>query len=91
MFALYEMRILKAHSSDDQAKLANCLGQFHIDPSEAAAGYGPILDRIYDALIAEFGSVNEKVSEILIRDTALPRGSPPGGSPCAASSRGGPP
>jgi len=81
MFALYDMRILKAHSSDDQAKLANCLGQFHIDPSETAAVYGPILDRIYDALIAEFGSVNEKVSEILIRDTALlPRVSPPGGS-----------
>jgi hypothetical protein len=33
MFALYDMQILKAHSSDDQAKLASCLGQFHIDPS----------------------------------------------------------
>jgi hypothetical protein len=38
MFALYDMRILKAHSSDEQAKLASCLGQFHIDPSAAAAG-----------------------------------------------------
>jgi hypothetical protein len=61
MFALYDMRILKAHSSDDQAKLASCLGQFHIDPSAAAAGYGVILDRIYDAVVAEFASVNEKV------------------------------
>jgi hypothetical protein len=60
VFALYDMRILKAHSSD-QKKLAACLGRFGIDVSEAAAGYGVILDRIYDALIAEFASVNEKV------------------------------
>ena len=33
-------------------------------------GYGVILDRIYDALIAEFTSVNEKVSEFLIPDMA---------------------
>jgi hypothetical protein len=62
MFALHDMRNLKAHSSDDRKKLAACLGRFGIDVSEAAAGYGGILDRIYDALIAEFASVNEKIS-----------------------------
>lgn len=61
MFALYDTRILKAHSSDDQKKLAACLERFDIDTSEAAAGYGVILDRIYDALIAELGSVNELI------------------------------
>jgi hypothetical protein len=61
MFALYDMRVLKAHSSDDQKKLAACLGRFGINPSEAAAGYGVILDRIYDALITEFASINEKI------------------------------
>ena len=61
MFALYDMRILKAHRSEDQNKLAACLGRFGINAGEAAAGYGVILDRIYDALIAEFASVNEKV------------------------------
>jgi hypothetical protein len=62
MFALYDMRILKAHRSDNQKKLAACLRRFGIDTSEAAAGYGMILDRIYDALITELASVNEKVS-----------------------------
>jgi hypothetical protein len=60
MFALYDMRILGTHRSDDQ-KLGDCLGRFGIDTSEAAAGYGVILDRIYDALIAELASVNEKI------------------------------
>jgi hypothetical protein len=61
MFALYDMRVLKVHSSNDQKKLAACLERFRIDPSEAVAGYGMILDRMYDALIAEIASVNEKV------------------------------
>jgi hypothetical protein len=61
MFALYDMRVLKAHSSDYQKQLAACLGRFGINPSEAAAGYGVILDRMYDALVSEVESVNEKV------------------------------
>jgi len=61
MFALYDMRVLKAHSSDDQKKLAACLRRFGINASEGAAGYGVILDRIYDALIAELASVNGRV------------------------------
>jgi len=62
MFALYDMRVLKAHSSDGQKKLATCLARCGIEPTEAAAGYGMILDRMYDALIAEIASVNKKVS-----------------------------
>ena len=58
MFALYDMRILKAHSSDDQKKLEACLEWFDIDTSEAAVGYGVILDRIYDALIAELAGAS---------------------------------
>ena len=42
-------------------KLAACLERFDIDTSEAAAGYGVILDRIYDALIAELGEFNELI------------------------------
>jgi hypothetical protein len=62
MFALYDMRILKAHRSDKQKKLAASLGRFGIETSEAAAGYGVVLDRMYDALITEFASINEQVS-----------------------------
>jgi hypothetical protein len=61
MFALYDMRNLKAHSSNYQERLVACLERFGINPSEAAAGYGVILDRVYDALIAEVESVNKKV------------------------------
>jgi hypothetical protein len=61
MFALNDMRNLKGHSSNYQKKLAAYLGRFDINLSEAAPGYGVILDRIYDALIAEIASANEKV------------------------------
>jgi hypothetical protein len=62
MFALNRMRGLKAHRFDDQQKkLAAYLGRFGINPSEAAPGYGVILDRMYDGLIAEIERVNEEV------------------------------
>jgi hypothetical protein len=55
------MRVLKAHKSDGQNKLAACLRRFGLETREAAAGYGAILDRIYDALITEVESVNRKL------------------------------
>src|SRR5208282_2271112 len=53
LFALYDMRILKAHKSGDEQKLAKLLERFSIASGEATSGYGRILDRIYDALSAE--------------------------------------
>jgi len=67
LFALYDMRILKAHRSEDQTKLASCLGRFGIATTETAGGFGLVLDRIYDALIAELACVNETVEASLKR------------------------
>jgi hypothetical protein len=65
LFALYDMRILKAHRSDTVTKLAACLSRFGISISEAGGGYGLVLDRIYDALFAELESINGKIRAAL--------------------------
>jgi hypothetical protein len=67
LFALYDMRLLKAHRSEDQAKLAACLVRFGVDAAEAAAGYGLILDRVYDTLITELDRANETIEASLAR------------------------
>lgn len=69
IFALYDMRILKAHRSEDRAKLDSSLDRFGITGSEAVGGYGQILDKIYDALIAELDSVNKKLQVAVERDS----------------------
>jgi hypothetical protein len=65
MFALYNMRILKAHRSEDHNELAACLRRFGSELRHAAAGYGVILDRIYDSLITELNGINEKIEAVL--------------------------
>ncbi len=40
------------------------LKRFGIQPAEAAAGYGRILDRIYDALAAELWEAGAKIAAV---------------------------
>lgn len=65
IFALYDMRILKAHTSDGESRLSDCLRRFGSSLNAAAGGYGLILDRMYDALIAELAEVNRKIEAAL--------------------------
>jgi hypothetical protein len=62
LFALYDVRILEAHHASDRYKeLQDELERFGIMHGEAAAGYGRILDRIYDLLIAQLRDVAAKI------------------------------
>jgi hypothetical protein len=65
LFALYDMRGLKAHRGEDAAKFAACLARFGIEVVETTAGHGLILDRVYDGLIAEINRTNETIAAAL--------------------------
>lgn len=60
LFALYDMRNLKAHRSDE-TKFAAILERFDVELSEAAAGHGLVLDRVYDTLISEIGAASRVI------------------------------
>jgi hypothetical protein len=62
LFALYELRILKGHTSSERdKKVLEELKRFDIRAGEESAGYGKILDRVYDALSAELAEVSAKI------------------------------
>jgi hypothetical protein len=62
LFALYDIRKLKAHKVGDCAKqLHNELERFGIAPGEEAGGYGEILDQVYDLLIVELRELTTKI------------------------------
>ena len=62
LFALYELRIVNAHRAGDRnKKLVEELERFGVAPGEEVAGYGRILDKIYDALSVELGAVCSKI------------------------------
>ena len=51
LFSLYNIRLIASHKSENpKRKLKNELERFRIGPGEEAAGYGVILDRIYDQI-----------------------------------------
>ena len=63
LFALYDIRVLKAHNAGDRDKrLQEELERFDIAPGEEAGGYGKILDRVYDLLIAELSEATAKIA-----------------------------
>jgi hypothetical protein len=65
LFALYDIRIVKAHKAGDRnKKLAEELERFDITTREAAAGYGKILDTIYDTLSNELGEASAKIEAV---------------------------
>jgi hypothetical protein len=66
LFALYEIRIVKAHkASDRNKKLAKELERFDITAGEEAAGYGKILDKVYDALSIELGEASANIEAVV--------------------------
>jgi hypothetical protein len=62
LFALYDVRILKAHkASDRDQKLQGELKRFNIKPGQEGSGYAKILDHVYDALSAELAEITTKI------------------------------
>jgi hypothetical protein len=66
LFALHDLRLLKAHKFDDQQKLVDQLERFGVASGETQSGYGSILDRIYDMLSVELADARVKVEGILV-------------------------
>ncbi len=62
LFALHDVRILKAHRANDRAKrLQEELKRFGIKPGEEGGGYGLLLDRIYDVLAKELNEIATRI------------------------------
>jgi hypothetical protein len=62
LFALYDIRILGAHKSEDKYKnLMVELQRFGVDTGQEVAGYGRIIDLIYDILAEELVEVTKKI------------------------------
>jgi hypothetical protein len=58
LFALYDLRIVGAHSSTDPTQeLENRLDRFGIEKGDYAGGFGRAMDQVYDRLAAELLSV----------------------------------
>ena len=65
LFALHDIRILKAHKVGDRnQRLQDELKRFGIQAGEEAAGYGTVLDRIYDVLLDELTAAVAKIKEV---------------------------
>lgn len=66
LFALHDVRILKAHRANDRAnRLQEELKRFGIKPGEEGAGYGQLLDRIYDILTSELTGIATKIESCI--------------------------
>ena len=66
-FALYDIRILKGHDSSKFLKeIERNLQRFDVRPGEESAGYGIILDRVYDALIQQTNDIAETLVSVSI-------------------------
>lgn len=62
LFALHDVRILKAHRASDRPKrLQEELKRFGIKPGEEGGGYGLLLDRIYDVLVNELNEIATRI------------------------------
>lgn len=66
LFALHDLRILKAHRANDRAnQLQEELKRFGIKPGEEGAGYGQLLDRVYDILARELTGIATKIESCI--------------------------
>jgi hypothetical protein len=72
LFALYDLRTLGGHrSSNRRGELEAHLKHFGIAPGDAAAGYGKVLDHVYDTLASELRQTGEKIAAALSIDYPL--------------------
>lgn len=63
LFALYDIRLLEAHKAPDRAmKLQEELKRFGVAPGAEAAGYGRILDGVYDQISVELSSAASTIA-----------------------------
>jgi hypothetical protein len=63
LFALYDIRLIKAHKTENaHKKLMEELKRFGVTAGQEAAGYGKILDGIYDALYAQLNEATSKIA-----------------------------
>ena len=63
LFALHDIRIIKAHKAADQNReLIEELKRFDVAMGQEAAGYGRILDRMYDALHSQLHETSIKIA-----------------------------
>jgi len=66
LFALYDLRIAKAHKGTDlNKKLAEELERFDVGPNVGAGGYGRILDKVYDGILDQLTTIRAKIMKAL--------------------------
>lgn len=66
LFALHDVRILKAHKASDVGRrLREELERFDVNAGEEGAGYGKILDHIYEVLAKELEVVTNQLKEVV--------------------------
>lgn len=65
LFAISDLRQLKGHRKDVEARIVDTLGRFGVDPGNAAAGWGGILDIDYDAAVEELNSLETTLDQAL--------------------------
>ena len=65
LFALYDLRLQKAHAGSKAAEITKILARFGINEGETAAGFGLVLDKVYDRLIDELNHVNKVLTGAL--------------------------
>jgi hypothetical protein len=75
-FALYDVRIMGAHTFSDQSKFAAYLKRFEIGEAETVGGFGLAMDRVYDLLIDELGSMNKTIADALFVCKSAPHSDP---------------
>jgi hypothetical protein len=66
LFSLYELRVLAGHRASNRLeRLAKELKRFDLTPAGVGAGYGPLLDQVYDLVIRDLQSAKNKINAAL--------------------------
>ncbi|WP_315767587.1 MULTISPECIES: hypothetical protein [unclassified Bradyrhizobium] len=66
LFSLYELRLLAGHKATHRhERLAKELKRFEVSLSEGGAGFGSLLDRVYDLVIRDLQFANMKIDAAL--------------------------
>jgi hypothetical protein len=66
LFALSDLRTIAAHRKGDaEARLAEALRRFGIDPATTAGGYGAALDMIYDKLAEQIATIRSTIEQAM--------------------------